>query len=66
MSSLEEEILVQMVEDFIESESSSPIFSASSKCLPLIHHTQYLTLQVCFFHMHDDASKGQTQRVFHS
>uniref|UniRef100_A0A2N9H3E9 Uncharacterized protein n=1 Tax=Fagus sylvatica TaxID=28930 RepID=A0A2N9H3E9_FAGSY len=42
MSSSEEERLVQMVEDFIESESSSPIFSASSACLP---HTQYLTLQ---------------------
>lgn len=46
MSSLEEERLVQMVEDFIESESPSPIFSASSKSLPPKHHAQYLTLQV--------------------
>jgi hypothetical protein len=46
MSSLEEERLVQMVEDFIESESPSPIFSASSKSLPRKHHAQYLTLQV--------------------
>ncbi|KAG6660777.1 uncharacterized protein LOC122303749 [Carya illinoinensis] len=44
MSSLEEERLAQMVEEFIESESSSSIFSASSKCPPN-HHTQYLTLQ---------------------
>lgn len=45
MSSSEEERLVQMIEDFIESESPSPIFSASSTCLPLNYHTQYLTLQ---------------------
>jgi hypothetical protein len=46
MSSLEEERLAQMVEEFIESESPSPIFSASSKSLPRKHHAQYLTLQV--------------------
>lgn len=46
MSSLEEERLAQMVEDFIESESPSPIFSASSRSLPGKHHAQYLTLQV--------------------
>lgn len=47
MSSLEEERLVQMVEDFIESESPSPIFSASLKSsLPCKHDAQYLTLQV--------------------
>jgi len=45
MSSLEEERLAQMVEDFIESESPSPIFSASSRSLPGKHHAQYLTLQ---------------------
>lgn len=45
MSSLEEERLAQMVEEFIESESSSPIFSASRKCPPPNHNTQYLTLQ---------------------
>ena len=49
MSSSEEERLVQMIEDFIESESPSPIFSASSTCLPLNYHTQYLTLQVYMF-----------------
>ncbi|XP_018816376.1 uncharacterized protein LOC108987813 isoform X1 [Juglans regia] len=46
MSSFEDERLVQMVEEFIESESPSPIiFSASSKCRPLNHRTQYLALQ---------------------
>ena len=49
MSSSEEERLVQMIEDFIESESPSPILSASSTCLPLNYHTQYLTLQVYMF-----------------
>ncbi|KAG6657373.1 hypothetical protein I3843_04G079700 [Carya illinoinensis] len=45
MSSFEDERLVQMVEEFIESESPSPIiFSASSKCRPLNHRTQYLAL----------------------
>ncbi|KAB5548292.1 hypothetical protein DKX38_011698 [Salix brachista] len=45
MGSLEEERLVQMVRDFIESESSPPtIFTASSNCLS-INQVKYLTLQ---------------------
>ncbi|KAI5582705.1 hypothetical protein POPTR_007G109700v4 [Populus trichocarpa] len=45
MGSLEEERLVQMVRDFIESESSAaPTFTASSNCLS-INQVKYLTLQ---------------------
>ncbi|KAJ6908349.1 hypothetical protein NC651_018699 [Populus alba x Populus x berolinensis] len=45
MGSLEEESLVQMVRDFIESESSAaPTFTASSNCLS-INQVKYLTLQ---------------------
>lgn len=45
MGSLEEDQLVQMVQDFIESESSSPANSTSSKCRSLTHRTQCYILQ---------------------
>ncbi|KDP26141.1 hypothetical protein JCGZ_22242 [Jatropha curcas] len=46
MGSLEEERLVQMVHDFIESGSSPlPIFPNSSNCLSLDHQATYFTLQ---------------------
>lgn len=45
MSSLEEDELVRMVRDFMESESPSPAISSSSNCLALSHRTQYLILQ---------------------
>ncbi|KAF5745147.1 hypothetical protein HS088_TW07G00728 [Tripterygium wilfordii] len=49
MSSLEDEKLIQMVYDFIESSesSSSPAYSssASSDSLSFNHHTKYFTLQ---------------------
>ncbi|XP_028798135.1 uncharacterized protein LOC114753611 [Neltuma alba] len=45
MGSLEEDELVRMVRDFIESESPSPTNSSSSNCLALSHRTQYLILQ---------------------
>ena len=49
MGSLEEERFVQMVHDFIESESSAvPAFSSSSKCLSIDHQAEYFTLQVLF------------------
>ncbi|KAH7520810.1 hypothetical protein FEM48_Zijuj08G0185500 [Ziziphus jujuba var. spinosa] len=46
MGSLEDEILVQMVHDFMEySESPArPLFSSSSNCPPLNNQTQYFTL----------------------
>lgn len=46
MGSLEEDQLVQMVQDFMESESPSPTDSNSSKCAALSHQTQLLILQV--------------------
>lgn len=49
MGSLEEERLVQMVHDFIESESSPPIFPASSNYPSIEHQAKYFTLQVLFF-----------------
>ncbi|KAG5015722.1 hypothetical protein AAZX31_08G145800 [Glycine max] len=45
MASLEEDELVQMVQDFIESESTSPTSSTSSNCHTLNHRTQYFILQ---------------------
>ncbi|XP_054807420.1 uncharacterized protein LOC129309749 [Prosopis cineraria] len=45
MGSLEEDELVRMVRDFIESESPSPAISSSSNCLALNHQTQYFLLQ---------------------
>ncbi|XP_010245810.1 PREDICTED: uncharacterized protein LOC104589254 [Nelumbo nucifera] len=45
MGSLEEEQLVQMVYDFIESESPSSTSSSSSENQPLHHQSAYLTLQ---------------------
>ncbi|CAJ1937857.1 unnamed protein product [Sphenostylis stenocarpa] len=45
MGSLEEDELVQMVQDFIESESTSPTSSTSSNCHTLNHRTQYFILQ---------------------
>ncbi|KAK4264775.1 hypothetical protein QN277_025905 [Acacia crassicarpa] len=45
MGSLEEDELVRMVRDFIESESPSPTNSSSSNCHALSHRTQYLILQ---------------------
>ncbi|CAL0306654.1 unnamed protein product [Lupinus luteus] len=45
MASLEEDELVKMVQDFIESESTSPINSTSSNCHALNHRTQYFILQ---------------------
>ncbi|KAJ7956997.1 DUF506 family protein [Quillaja saponaria] len=45
MGSLDENELVRMVQDFIESESPSPVSSASSKCHALNHRTQYFILQ---------------------
>lgn len=48
MGSIEEEKLVQMVHDFIELESSEPIFSVLTNSRPLNDQTKYLTtLQVC-------------------
>jgi len=46
MASLEEDELVQMVQDFIESESTSSTTSTSSNCHTLSHTTQYFILQV--------------------
>ncbi|TKY60416.1 hypothetical protein E2542_SST17515 [Spatholobus suberectus] len=45
MGSLEEDELVRMVQDFIESESTSPTSSTSSNCHTLNHRTQYFILQ---------------------
>ena len=47
MGSIAEEELLQMVRDFIESDSTSPFSLPSSK--PLSHNDQppYLTLKVC-------------------
>ncbi|XP_028766051.1 uncharacterized protein LOC114723957 [Neltuma alba] len=45
MGSLEDDQLVQMVRDFIESESPSPTNSTSSKCRALTHRTQCFMLQ---------------------
>ncbi|EEF45135.1 uncharacterized protein LOC8259126 [Ricinus communis] len=46
MGSSEEERLVQMVQDFIESESSSvPIFPSSSKCLSTEDQAKYFILK---------------------
>ncbi|KAK7369472.1 hypothetical protein VNO80_11511 [Phaseolus coccineus] len=45
MGSLEEDELVQMVQDFIESESTSTTTSTSSNCHTLSHRTQYFILQ---------------------
>lgn len=44
MSSLEEEKLVQMVHDFIESETTPPTSNTSSQTIPL-HHSTCFTLQ---------------------
>lgn len=46
MGSIEEDELVRMVQDFIESESTSPKSSTSSNCHALNHGTQYFILQV--------------------
>ncbi|KAJ4838251.1 hypothetical protein Tsubulata_011321 [Turnera subulata] len=45
MSSIEEERLVQMVHDFIESGTSPPMFPSSSNCLPVNHEAKYIALQ---------------------
>ncbi|KAK7247559.1 hypothetical protein RIF29_42444 [Crotalaria pallida] len=45
MGSLEEEELARMVQDFIESESTSPTSSATSNCHAFNHGTQYFILQ---------------------
>ncbi|KAK7318462.1 hypothetical protein RJT34_03164 [Clitoria ternatea] len=45
MGSLDEDELVRMVQDFIESESTTPMSSTSSNCHALSHRTQYLILQ---------------------
>ncbi|XP_061344935.1 uncharacterized protein LOC133290827 [Gastrolobium bilobum] len=45
MGSLEEDELVRMVQDFVESESTSPTSSTSSNCHALNHRTQYFILQ---------------------
>lgn len=50
MDSITEEELLQMVRDFIESESASPISSPSSKALSHNdHHLPYLALQVYIY-----------------
>lgn len=46
MESLEEDVLVQMVQDFIESESTSVTTSTPSNSHSLHHPTQYFILQV--------------------
>nr|AFK46398.1 unknown [Lotus japonicus] len=45
MGSLEDDELGQMVQDFIESESTSPTSSTSSNCHVLHHQTRYFILQ---------------------
>ncbi|BAT73276.1 hypothetical protein LR48_Vigan01g015500 [Vigna angularis] len=45
MASLEEDELVQMVQDFIESESTSSTASTSTNCHTLTHRTQFFILQ---------------------
>jgi hypothetical protein len=47
MDSITEEELLQMVRDFIESESASPISAPSSKALSHNDQLPYLALQVC-------------------
>lgn len=50
MGSLEEEEkLIQMVNEFIESDSPTSHYSASSKCMPLNNQIQIFTLQVCIY-----------------
>ena len=48
MGSLEENDLVRMVQDFIESESPSPPSSVSSNFHALNHRTRFFILQVLF------------------
>ncbi|XP_020215733.1 uncharacterized protein LOC109799563 [Cajanus cajan] len=59
MTSLEEDELVQMVQDFIESESTSPTSSASSNCHTLNHRTQYFILQDILRSEGDAASEAK-------
>ncbi|XP_027342596.1 uncharacterized protein LOC113855242 [Abrus precatorius] len=59
MGSLEEDELVRMVQDFIESESTSPISSTSSNCHALNHQTQYFILQDILRSEGDTAEEGK-------
>ncbi|KAK7399397.1 hypothetical protein VNO78_10579 [Psophocarpus tetragonolobus] len=59
MESLEEEELVRMVQDFIESESTSPTSSTSSNCHALNHPTQFFILQDILSSESDTASEAK-------
>ncbi|KAK7358845.1 hypothetical protein VNO77_00785 [Canavalia gladiata] len=59
MGSLEEDELVQMVQDFIESESTSPTRSTSTNCHALNHRTQYFILQDILRSEGDTAAEGK-------
>ncbi|KAL2342933.1 hypothetical protein Fmac_004218 [Flemingia macrophylla] len=59
MTSLEEDELVQMVQDFIESESTSPTSSTSLNCHTLNHRTQYFILQDILRSEGDTASEAK-------
>lgn len=52
MGSLEEEELIQMVRDFIESEPDRSISHTSSEAMSLIQPSRFHTLQVSLFILH--------------